>query len=160
MGLEEILMGLRAELEALERELKYELPRKIQAARELGDLRESGEYEAIKDRQGFVQARITYLKQRIAALSSINPNTIPKDRIGFGSTLRDLDNGEVKVYKLVAPEEVDASRGFISMASPVGRSLMGRREGDEVVIQTPGGRKRYEVIKVVTVHEHERKADG
>lgn len=155
MGLEEILTGLRAELEALERELKYEIPRKIQAARELGDLRESGEYEAIKDRQGFVQARITYLKQRIAALSSINPNTIPRDRVGFGSTvhLRDLDNGEVKVYKLVAPEEVDASQGFVSMASPVGRGLMGRQEGDEVVIQTPGGKRRYEVIKVVTVHE-------
>lgn len=155
MGLGEILTGLRAELEALERELKYEIPRKIQAARELGDLRESGEYEAIKDRQGFVQARITYLKQRIAALSSINPNTIPRDRVGFGSTvhLRDLDNGEVKVYKLVAPEEVDASQGFVSMASPVGRGLMGRQEGDEVVIQTPGGKRRYEVIKVVTVHE-------
>lgn len=157
MGLEEILIGLRTELEALERELRYEIPRRIQAARELGDLRESGEYETIKDRQGFVQARINYLKQRIAALSSINPNTIPKDRVGFGSTvhLRDLDNGEVKVYKLVAPEEVAASRGFISMASPVGRSLMGRWEGDEVVIQTPGGRKRYEVIKVVTVHQKE-----
>ena len=155
MGLEEILSGLRAELEALERELRYEIPRRIQAARELGDIRESGEYEVIKDRQGFVQARINYLKQRIAALSSINPNTIPKDRVGFGSTvhLRDLDNGEVKVYKLVAPEEVDASRGLISMASPVGRSLMGRRGGDEVVIQTPGGRRRYEVIKVVTIHE-------
>lgn len=155
MGLEEILIGLRIELEALERELRYEIPRRIQAARELGDLRESGEYEAIKDRQGFVQARINYLKQRIAALSSINPNTIPKDRIGFGSTvrLRDLDNGEVKVYRLVAPEEVDASRGLISMASPVGRSLIGRREGDEVVIQAPGGKRRYEVVKVVTIHE-------
>lgn len=155
MGLEEILIGLRTELEALERELRYEIPRRIQAARELGDLRESGEYEAIKDRQGFVQARINYLKQRIAALSSINPNTIPKDRIGFGSTvrLRDLDNGEVKVYRLVAPEEVDASRGLISMASPAGRSLIGRREGDEVVIQAPGGKRRYEVVKVVTIHE-------
>jgi len=158
MGLEDVLAGLRAELVALERELKIELPQRIQAARELGDLRESGEYEALKDRQGFVQARIMHLKQRIAALSSINPNTIPRDRVGFGSTveLRDLQTGEVKVYKLVSPEEVDSSRGWISMVSPIGRGLVGRREGDEITIETPGGRKVYEIVRVVTIHDDDR----
>lgn len=158
MGLEDVLAGLRAELVALERELKIELPQRIQAARELGDLRESGEYEALKDRQGFVQARIMHLKQRIAALSSITPNTIPRDRVGFGSTveLRDLQTGEVKVYRLVSPEEVDSSRGWISMVSPIGRGLVGRRVGDEVTIETPSGRKVYEVVRVVTIHDDDR----
>ena len=155
MGLEDVRAGLRAELAALERELKIELPQRIKAARELGDLRESGEYESIKDRQGFVQARIMHLKQRIAALSSINPNTIPRDRVGFGSTvhLKDLQTGEMKLYRLVSPEEVDTSKGWISMVSPIGRGLMGREEGDEVAIETPGGRKVYEIVRVVTIHD-------
>lgn len=155
MGLEDILVSLRAELAALERELRHELPQRIMAAREFGDLTENAEYEALKERQGFVHARINYLKQRIAALSQVNLNAIPRNRIAFGSTvhLKDLESGEVRVYKLVAPEEVNASQGLISAASPIGRSLLGHREGEQVTVATPGGTRQYEVVKIVTIHD-------
>lgn len=157
MGLSELLNSLRAELNALERELKIEIPKKIEAARGLGDLRESGEYETIKDRQGFVQARITLLKQRIATLSSIDPRGIPRDRIGFGSLVHlvDGERGEERVVKLVVPEEADGGQGWVSIASPLGRGLMGRREGEEVRIKTPSGDRAYTIRKVITLHDQE-----
>ena len=155
MGLNELLMNLRAELNALERELKIDIPKKIEAARGLGDLRESGEYETIKDRQGFVQARIHLLKQRIAFLSSIDPRSIPKDRVGFGSIVHlvDRESGEERVVKLVVPEETDGRQGWISIASPMGRGLMAKRAGEEVRIKTPRGDKTYEIRKVITLHD-------
>ena len=155
MGLNELLISLRAELHALERELKIDIPKKIEAARGLGDLRESGEYETIKDRQGFVQARINLLKQRIASLASIDPRSIPKDRVGFGSIVHlvDREGGEGRVVRLVVPEETDGEQGWISIASPLGRGLMTRREGEEVRIKTPSGDKTYEIRKVITLHD-------
>ena len=146
---------LKETLAALEREFKIEIPERIRHARELGDLRESGEYETAKDRQGFVQARISFLKQRIAELSSIDLSRIPRDRIAFGSTVTLVEEAtdEEKVYRLVVPEEVDTARGWISTGSPVGQALIGKREGDAVVIRTPQGTRRYEVTRVVTLHD-------
>jgi len=150
-----IVDGLKEKLASLERELKVDIPERIRHARELGDLRESGEYETAKDRQGFLVARIAFLRQRIAELSSIDVSRIPRDRVAFGSTvhLTDPETGEDKVYRLVASEEVDAERGWISPGSPVGQALLGRREGDTVVIRTPNGSWRCEVVRVVTVHD-------
>ncbi len=150
-----IVDGLKEKLASLERELKVDIPERIRHARELGDLRESGEYETAKDRQGFLVARIAFLRQRIAELSSIDVSRIPRDRVAFGSTvhLTDPETGEDKVYRLVASEEVDAERGWISPGSPVGQALLGRREGDTVVIRTPNGSRRCEVVRVVTVHD-------
>lgn len=150
-----IIDGLKEKLASLERELKVDIPERIRHARELGDLRESGEYETAKDRQGFLHARIAFLRRRIAELSSIDLSRIPRDRIAFGSTvhLADPETGEDKVYRLVASEEVDAERGWISPGSPVGQALLGRREGDTVVIRTPNGSRRCEVVRVVTVHD-------
>ena len=150
-----IVDGLKEKLASLERELKVEIPERIRQARELGDLRESGEYETAKDRQGFVLARIAFLRRRIAELSSIDLSRIPRDRIAFGSTvhLTDPDTGEEKVYRLVAAEEVDAERGWISPGSPVGQALLGRREGDTVVIRTPNGSRRCEIVRMVTLHD-------
>ncbi len=150
-----IVDGLKEKLASLERELKVDIPERIRHARELGDLRESGEYETAKDRQGFLVARIAFLRQRIAELSSIDVSRIPRDRVAFGSTvhLTDQETGEDKVYRLVASEEVDAERGWISPGSPVGQALLGRREGDTVVIRTPNGSRRCEVVRVVTVHD-------
>jgi transcription elongation factor GreA len=146
---------LKEILASLERELRVEIPERIRQARELGDLRESGEYETAKDRQGFVQARIAFLRRRIAELSSIDLSRIPRDRIAFGSTVRliDQETEEEKVYRLVASEEVDTERGWISPASPVGQALLGRREGDSVVIRTPNASRRCEIVRVVTLHD-------
>lgn len=155
MALDDVVTGLREELAEMERELRVELPKRIGHARELGDLRESGEYEAAKDRQGFLNARIAFLRARIAELQRIDLNAIPRDRAGFGSTvfLRDQEKGEEKSYRLVAAEQVDTGRGWISIASPIGRSLSGKRAGDEVVVRTPGGTKAFAITRVVTIHD-------
>jgi transcription elongation factor GreA len=150
-----IVDQLKGQLADLEREFRVEIPERIRLAREMGDLRESGEYETAKDRQGFLQARIGFLRQRIAELSAINLAQIPKDRAAFGATihLADEQTGEERVYRLVASEQVDTERGWISPASPVGRGLLGKREGDIVVVTTPGGTRRYEVTRLVTLHD-------
>jgi len=151
----ELLDGLRRELEALEREFRQEIPKKIQAARELGDLRESGEYETIKDRQGFVQARIAFLQRRISEISKVDLGSIPKDRVAVGSTVRleDDDTDEDLIYTLVFPEAMDGKRGWISVASPIGRSLIGKRVGDPVVIVTPGGSRSCTITGLQTLHD-------
>jgi len=155
MKIEALLDGLRKQLEELEREFRQELPKQIQAARELGDLRESGEYETIKDRQGFVQARMAFLQQRISEISRIDLQSIPTDRVALGSTvfLEDEETGEETAYTLVFPEAMDGKRGWISVASPIGRSLIGKQVGDRVVIRTPGGTRACEVLKLQTLHE-------
>lgn len=155
MPTEKLIEELKEQLAALEREFRQELPRKIKAARELGDIRENAEYEAAKDRQGFVKARMDHLRQRIAVLSRVNLNAIPKDRVGYGSTvaLVDLDSAEEKTYKLVSPEEMDSERGWISISSPVGRALVGKRAGDAVTITTPGGTRQYEIAEMKTLHD-------
>jgi transcription elongation factor GreA len=150
-----IVDQLREQLADLEREFRVDIPERIRQAREMGDLRESGEYETAKDRQGFLQARIGFLRQRIAELSTINLAQIPRDRIAFGATatLVDEESGEEVTYRLVASEQVDTARGWISPGSPVGQALVGKREGDPVVVRTPGGTRRFEVSRVVTLHD-------
>ena len=151
---ERILKRFNEEIAALERELKVELPKEIQRARELGDLRENAEYQAAKDRQGIVNARIAMLKKRIAEISIMNLDKIPHDRAAFGSTvnLRE-DNGESITYQLVMPEEADAAKGLISTSSPIGRAIVGRIAGDEITVTTPSGTRNFEIIKLVTIHD-------
>jgi len=150
-----IVDRLKEELAAFERELRVELPERIRYARELGDLRENGEYEVAKDRQGFVRAKVNQLQRRIQELSAIDLARVPKDRAAFGSTLTlvDEETNEERVYRLVASEEVDTERGWISPGSPVGKALIGKREGDSVVIQAPAGRRKYEVTRLLTLHD-------
>jgi transcription elongation factor GreA len=150
-----IVDGLKEKLASLERELKVDIPERIREARELGDLRESGEYETAKDRQGFLHARIAFLRRRIAELSNIDLSRVPRDRIAFGATVNlvDADSGEERIFRLVASEEVDTGRGWISPGSPVGQALVGRRQGDVVLIRTPNGSRRYDVVRVVTLHD-------
>jgi len=155
MKIDELLDGLRRELERLEREFRQEIPETIRQARELGDLRESGEYESIKDRQGFVQARMAFLRQRIAEIGKIDPASIPRDRVAIGSTvhLEDEDTKEGLAYTLVFAEVMDGTRGWISVASPIGRSLIGKRVGDRVVIVTPGGSRTCTITALRTLHD-------
>jgi len=142
------------EIAELDRELKTQLPKEIQRARELGDLRENAEYKAAKDRQDYLQARIANLRRRVAELSLVNLDKLPHDRAGLGSTvhLRDV-SGETLVYQLVMPDDADVERGWISTASPIGRAMVNKEEGDEIVVRAPNGDRVYEIVKLVTVHE-------
>lgn len=151
---ERILKRFDDEISALERELKTELPKEIQRAREFGDLRENAEYQAAKERQTLVQARIAMLTRRRNDVSMMNLDRIPHGKAGFGSTvtLRAGNGGEV-VYQLVMPEDADAEKGMISTASPIGRALLNKEEGDEVTVTTPAGTREFEIVKLVTVHD-------
>ena len=152
---EEIVKKLKDEIKALEDELHVELPRALKVAREHGDLSENADYDAAKERQGFVNARLGQLNKRLADLSMVNFNNIPHGKVSFGSqvTLYDLEKEEEVAYKLVMSEDADAAKGLISTSSPIGRALMGKEEGDEVDVQTPGGVKNFEILKLVTIHD-------
>ena len=141
------------EISQLDRELTQELPKEIKRARELGDLRENAEYHAAKERQRFVEARVSMLRQRVAEIQLMNLERVPKDRAGFGSKLTIKENGKVVVYELVMPEDAEPDRGLISVASPIGRSLVGKEEGDSVTAPTPAGARHFEIVKLVTIHD-------
>jgi transcription elongation factor GreA len=146
---------LQDEIATLDHELKVELPREILKARAHGDLSENAEYHAAKDRQGFVNARLNQLKQRLAELSMIDFSKIPHDRAGLGSTVVVLDTKreEEITYNLVTSEEADAPNGKISTTSPIGRAILGKQVGDTVRVQSPGGVKDLEILKVTTIHD-------
>ena len=149
-----ILKKFEDEIQLLEKELKMELPREIKRARELGDLRENAEYHAAKERQRLVESRISLLKKRVSEISLMNLDKLPRDRVGFGSTVHLKDSaGQVIVYQLVMPEDADVEHGLISTASPIGRALLNKEEGDEVVVSTPSGNKRFEVVRLLTIHD-------
>ena len=149
-----ILKKFEDEIQQLEKELKTELPKEIKRARELGDLRENAEYHAAKERQRLVESRISLLKKRVSEISLMNLDKLPRDRVGFGSTVHLKDaTGQVTIYQLVMPEDADVDHGLISTASPIGRSLLNREEGDEVTVTTPNGSKRFEVVKLLTIHD-------
>jgi transcription elongation factor GreA len=151
---ERILKRFHEEIAALERELKVELPKEIQRARELGDLRENAEYKSAKERQDIVNARIAMLKKRVGEISMINLDRIPHDRAGFGSTVHlRASSGETVVYQLVMPEEADAAKGTISTSSPIGRAILNKEEGDEIKVTAPGGNRTFELIKLITIHD-------
>src|SRR5437764_7314473 len=142
------------EIQALERELKLELPREIKRARELGDLRENAEYAAAKERQRLVEARISMLKKRVSEIALINIDRIPTDRAGFGSRVHVIEStGEKMVFQLVMPEDADAAKGLISTTSPIGRAFLNREEGETVKVVTPGGKREFEIIKLLTIHQ-------
>jgi transcription elongation factor GreA len=141
------------EIAQLERELTHELPKEIQRARELGDLRENAEYAAAKERQRFVEARVSMLRSRVSQIQLMNLERIPKDRAGFGSKLTLRENGRQFNCELVLPEDADPDLGLVSVASPIGRSLVGKEEGDEVTVPTPGGDRILAIVKLTTVHD-------
>lgn len=153
---ERILKRFNDELAALQRELKFELPQEIKRARELGDLRENAEYKAAKERQEIVNARIAMLKRRVGEISLMNLDRVPRDRAGFGSTVHlRASTGDTVVYQLVMPEEADAEKGMISTSSPIGRAILNKEEGDEVKVVTPTGVRRFELVKLTTIHDDE-----
>ncbi len=156
--MEQIKAQLASELKGLEREFRVELPREIKTAVAMGDLRENAEYHAALERQAFVRARISQLRERLGALNSINLDQLPRDRAGLGSSVKllDLDNDREVNYELVVPEMANPEKGQLSIASPIGKSLVGKREEDEITIDTPAGRKNFELLKFVTIHAREQ----
>ena len=143
------------EISVLEYELTHELPKEIQRARELGDLRENAEYSAAKERQRFVEARVSMLRTRVSQIQLMNLDKIPHDRAGFGSKLTIREHGREFTYELVMPEDADPERGLISIASPVGRAFVGKEAGDAVTAPTPAGSRAFEILRLVTVHDEE-----
>jgi transcription elongation factor GreA len=143
------------EIVLLDRELTQELPKEIKRARELGDLRENAEYQAAKERQRFVEARISMLRSRVSEIQMMNLDRIPKDKVGFGSKLTIRENGREFVYELVMPEDASPDKGFVSVASPIGRALVGKEEGDEVKAPTPNGLRTFTIISLTTIHDAE-----
>jgi len=146
---------LEDEIKTLDYELKVQLPKEILKAREHGDLRENAEYKAAKERQSFLQARIGQLRQRLAALSMVNLDKIPRGKVGLGSTvtLRETSTDAEIVYDIVTPEEADPAQGRISPSSPIGKSLLNHEEGEVVTVRVPSGTKEYEIIRLVTLHD-------
>ena len=157
--MEQMMARLASELKALEREFRVDLPLEIKTAVAMGDLRENAEYHAALERQAFVRARIGQLRERLAVLSSMNLDQVPKDRAGLGSSVKllDLDNDREVDYELVVPEMADPEQGRLSIASPIGKSLVGKQPEDEVTIETPAGRKNFELLELKTIHDKKKK---
>ena len=153
---------LQEEIKKLDYELKVQLPKEILRAREHGDLRENAEYKAAKERQSFLDARLMQLHRRLAALSLVNLDKIPKDKVGLGSTvhLRRTGSGEETVYEMVTPEEADPAQGRISASSPIGKCLLNHEQGDTVQVKVPAGTKEYEITKLVTIHDQEGRPEA
>ncbi len=155
--MEAVRKKLQLELDSLEEELHFKLPKEIQKAREFGDLRENAEYKAAMERQSIVRARIMQVRNRLGEVESIDITKIPTDRVAYGSrvVLFDLEKEEKIKYRLVTTEESDPENGLISTVSPIGQALMGKEEGDEVRVKTPTGFRNFEISRLSTIHEQE-----
>ena len=144
--------------EALQEELEYlkkvERPKNIMAieeARSHGDISENAEFEAAKDRQAFIGGRLNDLEYKLALAEIIDPDTMPKDRAVFSSLvlLENSDTGEKVEYQLVGPDESNIEQGLISVSSPLGKAIIGKKPGDEIILQTPGGKRSYELVEIL-----------
>lgn len=138
------------ELEHLKNIARSEIAKEIQVAAQLGDLKENAEYHAAKEKMNLLESRVSHLEMLVYKAHVIDPATLEHKRISFGSTVKliDLDTDEELVYTIVGSVESNASKGLISMASPLARSLLGKTTGDEVVANLPSGAKEFEVIEV------------
>jgi len=156
--MDEIKRRLEAQIKELDHELKIQLPKEILKAREHGDLRENAEYHAAKERQRFVEARLSQLHRRLAALGMVNLDRIPRGKVGLGSTmlLRNTETDEEVNYEIVTPEEADPTIGRISPSSPIGKCLLNHEEGETVTVRVPSGSKEYEILKLTTIHDQEK----
>ncbi len=148
--LESTYRKLSEELEHLKNVERAAIAKVIDEARALGDLKENAEYHAAKDKQGLMEARIVELQDLLARAKVIDPSTLAHERVSFGSTvvLIDHDSDEEVQYTIVGSQESDPSRGLISIQSPMAKALLGKEEGDEVELQLPSGRKRFDVEEV------------
>jgi transcription elongation factor GreA len=146
---------LEDELKQLDYELRTELPKELQRAAALGDLRENAEYESARNRQDYLRLRIASLRKRLADLSMIDFDRLPRDRAAFGSRvlIYDIDREEEITYNLVMSEDADAEKGLISTTSPIGKALINKAVGEEIEVRTPNGVRHFEILSVKTFHD-------
>ena len=151
--LDEIRGRIEAEIANLLQELNSDLPQRIKIAREHGDLRENAEFKAAKERQAFVEARLNHLTTRMTELSRIDVSQMAYDRVGFGSqvTVTDLAMGEDFTFTITAGDFIDLDAGQVSLASPIGRGLLGAKQGEEVTVRLPAGDRRYKIMSLTTL---------
>jgi transcription elongation factor GreA len=144
----EVLKKELSDLKTVERPKNIEA---IEVARAHGDLSENAEYDAAKERQSFIQGRINELEYKLANAEVIDPSKISKDKVVFGAKilLENVDTGDEVEYQLVGPDESDIDKGKISVTSPLGKGLLGKVPGDEVVFQAPGGKRIYELVEIL-----------
>ena len=143
--------ALKKELENLKRVDRPQNIKAIEEARAHGDLSENAEFDAAKDRQGFIEGRIGELGFKLANADVIDPSKLPKDRAVFGTKvlLENIDTGEEVEYQLVGPDESDIAKGRISVSSPLGRAIVGKKPGDELTLEVPGGKRTYELVDIL-----------
>jgi transcription elongation factor GreA len=158
--IDELKAKLQAEVERLNHEINFVLPKEIEKARAHGDLRENSEYKAALERQQFAQARVTHLRLRLSKLSSVSEKDIPRDRVGFGSRVgvEDVDTKVKETYALTLGEFIDGGEDEgddiqVSIASPLGKALLGCKKGQTVSLELPMGKRRLKVLHVTTVHD-------
>lgn len=153
--IEELMNRLGEEIERLTHELQVTLPKAIQKAVEHGDLRENSEYKSALERQQFVQARLNQLTKRMGELSKVDLSDIPSDRVGFGSrvTVVDMRTRDEETYTLVFGDYIDIDSGQISMASPLGQTLLGKKKGETISLQLPRGERKLKIKALVTLPE-------
>jgi transcription elongation factor GreA len=141
---------LNKELENLKKVVRPQVIKAIEEARAHGDLSENAEYVAAKERQSFIEKKIYAIEQKLANSEIMDTLPLSNGQVGFGSivTLENLDNRDKVTYQIVGPDESNISSGKISIASPLGKALLGREMDDEVVVQTPGGVKKYSILRI------------
>jgi transcription elongation factor GreA len=156
--IEELKRKLSDEVERLQYELNVVLPNEIRKAVEHGDLRENSEYKAALERQSFVQARLGHLRQRLSKLSQIDMSQIPTDRVGLGSrvVVKDVKTGASEEYHLVFGEAAEFDEGHVSMASPIGKALVGKCVGDITMLRLPSMTRQLQIVELTTIHEEAR----
>jgi transcription elongation factor GreA len=155
---------LQAEVERLNHEISFVLPKEIEKARAHGDLRENSEFKAALERQQFAQARLSHLRLRLSKLSSVREQDIPRDRVGFGSrvTVQDMDTKRKEIYSLTLGEFIEGDDGDempVSMASPLGKALLGAQVGQALTITLPMGKRRLKIVALETVHDKAHKKE-
>ncbi len=143
--------NLKKELTRLKTVERPENIQAIEEARAHGDLSENAEFEAAKDRQGFLEGRINELTYKLASADVIDPETLSRDSVVFASrvVLENIDTEESVEYQIVGPDESDIEKGLISVTSPLGRAMVGKKPGDEITVQAPGGKRCYELVEIL-----------
>jgi transcription elongation factor GreA len=153
--IEALKQKLSEEAEKLRYELNVTLPAEIRRAVEMGDLRENSEYKEALERQKFVQARLGQLGARLAKLSSIDVSQIPKDSVGLGSKIvvQDQDTKENETYHMVFGDALELEDHHVTMASPIGRAMLGKKKGDLVLLKLPARTRKLKIVELVTIHD-------
>ncbi|HNX57997.1 MAG TPA: transcription elongation factor GreA [Spirochaetota bacterium] len=148
---------IKEELDALKYEFTFELPKKISEAREHGDLKENADYHAARERQGFVRAKIAQLSEQLARLNNIDVKNISEDSVGFGSKVVVVDTvtNAKTVFMFVPDGEMNPSEGKITLSTPYGRAMVGKKVGETVTVTIPAGKKIFRIVSLVTIHGNE-----